>query len=361
MKQHRLSTLLTIITLAVVAMVSACGKRTPPVPPRERVQQRAELTGFQRGNQVILSWPMPARNAVKTSVLNISRIDIYRLAEPLTAPLQLSEEEFANRSTIIAAMPIEDADFGRRTLSYRDTLEFAGQAARLRYAIRFVNAAGQKAAFSNTFLLEPASRVAAAPGRVAALATQDAIFIDWEAPAANIDGSTPASVIGYNVYRSESRTAPARLLNKTPVTETSYSDEFFEFEKPYFYFVRALSLGTQAEPVESAESNIVEFRAVDKFPPSAPEAITLAAAPGTISIFFAINPERDIAGYHIYRSADRDAPLDAWQRLTAELLTATTYHDNAVEPGRTYHYYLTATDRSGNVSPPSEVVSETVP
>ena len=41
----------------------SCGKRKPPLPPKERVLQNVEITGFQRGNQVILSWKMPARNA----------------------------------------------------------------------------------------------------------------------------------------------------------------------------------------------------------------------------------------------------------------------------------------------------------
>jgi hypothetical protein len=136
--------------LAVVALTGlSCGKRKPPLPPKERVLQHVEITGFQRGNQVILSWKMPARNAPQGSVLNISRADIYRLAEPLSSPQTLSEEEFASRSTLVATLNIRDSDFGAKELTYADTLQFAGQAARLRYALRFVNASGQKAGFSN--------------------------------------------------------------------------------------------------------------------------------------------------------------------------------------------------------------------
>ena len=73
--------------LAVVFLTSlSCGKRRAPQPPVERVPQRVEAAGFQRGNQVILSWKMPARNAPAGSILNISRADIYRLAEPLKLP-----------------------------------------------------------------------------------------------------------------------------------------------------------------------------------------------------------------------------------------------------------------------------------
>lgn len=338
-----------------------CGKRGLPVPPKEKVLQRVEIAGFQRGNQIILSWKMPARNAPKDKVTNISRADIYRLAEPLNAPLQLSEEEFANRSTLIAALVITDADFGAKTLSYKDALEFAGQSARLRYAIRFVNASGQKAAFSNALLIEPTSKVATNPNGLTAEASQDAIRLKWQPSPGNIDGSTPPSVLGYNVYRSTSSKEPGKLLNKTPVTAVGFDDEFFEFGKDYYYFIRAVSTGTQAEPIESAESNIVKFKAVDTFAPAAPSAITIAASPTTISIFWAVNVEKDVVEYNVYRSEDKDRPKVEWKQLTTELLKMNTFQDTKVESGKTYYYYLTATDKFKNVSETSEIISETVP
>ena len=151
------------------------------------------------------------------------------------------------------------------------------------------------------------------------------------------------------------------MLNKTPVTAAGFDDEFFDFGKEYYYFVRAISIGTQAEPIESAESNILKFKAVDTFAPAAPSAITVAAAPTAISIFFAVNIEKDVVGYKIYRSEDKDLPTDKWTPLTPELLKTNTFQDAKVESGKTYFYYLTATDKFGNVSEPSEVVSETVP
>jgi fibronectin type 3 domain-containing protein len=185
--------------------------------------------------------------------------------------------------------------------------------------------------------------------------------LSWRVPAANVDGSTPPSILGYNIYRSGSATEPAKLLNPTPVLATEFRDEFFEFDKDYHYFVRAVSVGTQSEPVESSESNILRFKASDTFPPSAPSAITLASAPGTISIFFAVNPEKDVIGYKIYRSTDPNLPKSEWLRLTPELLQTNTFEDSRVEPGKTYYYYLTATDQRGNISEESQIVSETVP
>src|SRR5918911_4627230 len=73
---------LTILILLSLYLTSSCGKRRPPQPPVERVPQRTELlSGVQRGNEVILSWPAPLRNAPDGSVQSVRRIDVYRLAE----------------------------------------------------------------------------------------------------------------------------------------------------------------------------------------------------------------------------------------------------------------------------------------
>ena len=99
----------------------------------------------------------------------------------------------------------------------------------------------------------------------------------------------------------------------------------------------------------------------DVFPPAAPSGLSIAAAPGRLSIFFAANPEADIAGYNVYRSNDADLPKTIWTKLNAELLTRTTFQDERVESGKKYYYYVTAVDTAGNASSPSDVVSETVP
>ena len=349
------------LALLALSFLGACGKRKAPLPPNEKVIQRAEVSGFQRGSQVILNWKMPMTNAPQGSVLHIARADVYRLTERLDSPQSLSEEEFANRSQVVATIPLTNDDFGGKTLQYTDTLQFAGQPARIRYAIRFVNASGQRAAFSNFFLLEPAARIAAAPASLSTTLSQEAVRLTWTPPTANVDGTTPANILGYNIYRSESEKTPAKLLNPTPVADASYEDRFFDFEKEYFYFVRAVSLGTEAAPTESAESNIVSLKPVDTFSPSAPAAVTIAATPTSISIFFPANPETDIEGYSVYRSTDENLPKDQWTRLSKELLKTNTFQDESVEAGKTYFYYVTATDKFKNVSEASEVVSETVP
>ena len=355
--------------LLAVACVAAlgCGKRRPPLPPIERVQQRTELlSGAQQGNEVILSWPAPQRNAPDSSVQSIRRIDVYRLAEKPGAPAALTEEEFAARATLVGSVTYEQIKTAGDTLTYRDTLELAGQPTRLRYALRYVNASGQRAAFSNFLTIEPAARIARpptlnAPPNVA----EDAITITWQAPTANIDGSTPVNLLGYNVYRMDESQSE---LNQTPINSalvsgTSYADRAFKFGKDYRYIVRAVSLGTGGAQVESLNSNAVPATPRDIFAPAAPERPSIAPDPsfGRLAIFFVANKEPDIAGYNIYRSTDPNLPKGSWTKLNQELLTRTNYRDEKVESGKTYYYYVVAVDNAGNVSPPSEVASETVP
>jgi hypothetical protein len=356
---------LCILLSVFCLLFPACGKRRPPLPPVERIPQRTELlSGAQRGNQVILSWPAPRRNASDESVQSIRRIDIYRLAESPSAILPLTEDEFAARSTLIGSINYETIQAATDTLVYIDTLELAGQPTRLRYSVRYVNAAGQRAAFSNFLLIEPAAKIAEPPTITGFEPSANAVTITWNPPATNIDGSTPVNLLGYNVYRIEKSQIEIGQtpINSTLVPGTRYSDQTFRFGEEYNYVVRSVSLGTGGSQVESLNSNAISVAPVDTFRPSAPGRISIGApAPGRLALFFPANPERDVVGYYVYRSTDPELPKAQWTKLTTNLLSRTTFQDEAVESGKKYYYYVVAVDAAGNESLPSDVESETAP
>jgi fibronectin type 3 domain-containing protein len=150
-------------------------------------------------------------------------------------------------------------------------------------------------------------------------------------------------------------------VNSAPISGTQYTDKTFQFGQNYRYVVRSVSLGTEGAQVESLNSNTVAVSPKDVFSPSAPSSISANAAPGRISIFFAANQEPDVVGYFVFRSTDENLPKDRWTKLNTTPLTRTTFQDENVESGKRYFYYLTAIDNAGNISQPSEVVSDVVP
>ncbi len=353
--------------LALIGSNASCGKRRPPQPPVERVPQRTELlSGIQRGNQVILSFPALARNASNESVQSIRRVDVYRLAEGLDDPLPLTEEEFSARSTLVGSVPYESIQRAKDSIVYIDELALT-QTVRLRYSVRYVNAAGQRAAFSNFLLIQPAASVSQPPVLNSQPEVKESsIIIRWTAPTENVDASQPPNLLGYNIYRITHATvdSPQTLLNTSPVTVTQFSDQSFAFGIEYLYLVRAVSLGTGGVPVESLNSNGITVTPADVFSPTAPTGVTAAVSAGAtprISIFFAANPERDVAGYYIYRSTDPNLPKGRWTQLNPILLERTVYQDNDVLSGIRYFYYVIAVDRTGNKGQISDMVSEVVP
>ncbi len=313
---------------------------------------------------MILSWPAPQRNASDGSVQSIRRVDVYRVAEAPNAPLSMTEDEFAARANLIGSVTYDEIKKAGDNLTYIDTLELAGQPARLRYAVRYVNSAGQRAAFSNFFLMEPAAKVAEPPTiiKTGSELSETADTITWEPPKINTDGSTPVNLLGYNVYRTRVGQPDAETpMNQEPITVTHYEDKTFKFGEKYNYFVRSVSLGTGGEPLESLNSNKILFEPLDVYKPAPPEKPSIGPGPGRLSIFWAANSEPDVAGYLLFRSTDPSLPKDKWTKLTANLYTKTTFTDENVETGKTYYYFVIAVDNAGNQSDPSEVASDTVP
>jgi bacillopeptidase F len=82
-------------------------------------------------------------------------------------------------------------------------------------------------------------------------------------------------------------------------------------------------------------------------PPDPPVNITVVPGVGRVFLTWNENKERDLAGYHVYRSTKSGGERE---RLTDKPLNRTTYSDETVKQGATYYYTVTAVDKSGNES-----------
>ena len=143
--------------------------------------------------------------------------------------------------------------------------------------------------------------------------------------------------VGFHVYRSANENLPFvfwERLTDSPVQEGNFNDQAAAVGQRYFYKLTQVD----AEGNESA--------------PITPKSTFTDHAGNS----FEQNPLVDFAGYNIYRSAEKDVPLDQWERRNKELLPTTEFKDEGVESGEVYFYYVRAVDSKGTESAPSEVV-----
>lgn len=345
---------------------ASCGKVGAPVPPARLSERTSNLTAIQRGSTIQLSWPAPALVQDATNRFYISRVDIYRVTERRDEEPIVDPDDYETSAKVVgfldrAAIETQVETTGH--LQFPDPVNLASlgdlTSMRLRYAVRYANGRGQLAAFSNTVAVEPTPGIAMPPTNLTLTDLQDAITLTWNPPTANIDGSSPASVIGYNVYRrSARRNSSEQPLNADPVTVTTFTDTRFQYLTEYVYVVRALSQGVSGL-IESADSEPFTFEPVDRFPPSPPDPVSIASANGTISLFWPTSPEPDVVGYNVYRAASADATPDNWAKLNDQPITTVTFRDDRVVIDQAYSYRVTAVDRFNNESQPSPVVTET--
>ena len=367
-RSHRVIQCLAFIVMLSIAFIGvACGKVGAPVPPSRLSERTDDLAAIQRGASILLSWPPPALVQDASSRSYISRVDIYRLTERRDQEPVLDPDDYADTAQVIGVLDrttIEAQVKAPGHLHFTDAVNLTNlkQQAnmRLRYAVRYVNKRGQFGSFSNTVVVEPAPAIALPPADLNAKAdVQDAITISWSPPATDVDGVTPAFVVGYNIYRRAARRAfGGELLNPEPLTGTSFTDTRFQYLVDYVYFVRSLSQGANGL-VESADSEPLSFTPVDRFAPSAPEPVSIASSNGTISLFWPSSSERDVIGYNVYRSSSADTPEKDWIKLNDQPLTPVTFRDDLVVIDQTYFYKVTAIDRFNNESSRSRAVSET--
>jgi len=144
-------------------------------------------------------------------------------------------------------------------------------------------------------------------------------------------------VIGFHVYRSVNENLPFifwERLTDDPIPEGNFNDPAAEVGVRYFYKLTQVD----ANGNESA--------------PITPQTTFTDHAGNQ----FTQNPLVDFAGYNMYRSADKDVPLDQWERRNSEPIPTTEYKDEGVQSGEIYYYYIRAVDSNGNESAPGEIM-----
>ncbi|RLB20304.1 MAG: hypothetical protein DRG76_11305 [Deltaproteobacteria bacterium] len=164
---------------------------------------------------------------------------------------------------------------------------------------------------------------------------------------------------GYHVYRGLSHKGPFARLTKDPIPAyyTKYKDKNLPLRATFWYYVTAVdTAGNESGPSYTAPANVV-----DREPPAVPRGLKGKAEPGKVILSWIPNKEKDLAGYRIYRSMEKDSKhydlLNQEPVKKAGLVNELpkTASDNP------FFFKIKAVDTSGNESEFSNIVEVKLP
>jgi hypothetical protein len=360
------------------------------------------LAAAQSGNSVLITFAVPQNSVDGTPLEHPPAIQIYRDFE-LTPASGKAQSSAPKHPTLLSTIPSELVSryVAQGEFRYADQLNAADFTnhpdSAIIYSVR-THVAGKKLSAPSNFA---SLRVYPAPDPISDLkgqVTPAAVVLSWTAPQQTPVGTAPP-VAAYRIYRAEAQDssvpsangansapsplvqAPARPPTSLPgippsppalkaplvkigeIASPGFMDTTTEFGKKYVYSVRSVVNYPSAQ-VESGDSNFLAITPHDTFPPAAPAGLIGIFVPAVdnaaahVDLSWAVSPEPDLAGYHVYRSEQAGV---LGTSLTGQLLLTPAFRDMNVASGHRYFYTVTAVDRSGNESSPSAAVPVNVP
>jgi hypothetical protein len=349
------------LALLAAALLAGCGRKLPPVAPLLVLPARvAPVRISQEGGDVVLRFPHPTLTNSGAVLTNLTKVTVrreiagaregQRVPPPTADAAQRGREErlFKARAETVGELSPADLDAAAAgpDVVFRDALEPLYREKRvgrvmLRYAVTATRDKKRVSDLSEIVSIIP--RVPPdRPLGVHAAVEETRVCLDWLAPAAMLDGSTPAVVAGYAIYR---RDASDEEYDDKPLGVArggpTYVDETVRPDRSYVYTVRAapvadlpLVLGPAADQVAVSTKDV--------FPPPAPEGLLVLVESGGTRLVWNPSLAADLAFYRVYRLGE-GAPA----RL-ADGLKEPFFFDPGAAGGA---YGVTAVDKSGNESP----------
>ena len=349
------------LCLAIALILQACAKVGAPEPPLVKVPRSStDLAAQEHSDGIILTVSMPTLNTDGSPVSSLRQIEVYRLIEADRQERQpLPQEEFLWQAERIIDISDDFSSYLHGSvLVFNDGLTAAGRGGAyqksFRYAVRFINAKNQTAGLGNQVAIAPVP-LPLPPADLSSEAGQDFVRIQWSPPAENDDGSRPANVAGYKIYRSEDPKTPSPMpISDTLLLKPEFTDRNFQFDKTYYYVVSVVA-STEKPYAESRASTPLAVSTVDTYPPGAPSDLHAVLDRGIVILLWTAPEAPDIAGYHIYRAEGAEG---VFQPLVKGLVTLLSQRDETVQPGKQYRYSVRAVDTHANEGPPAETSIE---
>ena len=351
------------LAAALAAALSGCGTPAVPMPPSLNLPDRVtDLAAVRAGNQVALTWTMPAKSTDKLLLKTDVTVRVCR-------QLNTSGSDPAGAEFLLT--PGADATF-------TDTLPApltAGSPRPLSYFVELKNHNGRSAGLSNAAVVFAGEAPASVTGLTAEV-RKSGVVLRW-------NPGTDAAAIRLQRHlltpppakpKEGLLTPPPEPLDQSLLVNATGThppdralDKDIRFGQTYEYRAqRVARIPLNGQTIELAGELTPPIRvdAQDVFPPAVPTglaAVATAQANGAeTAIDLSWQPVADVtlAGYAIYR---REASSEGQRISPAQPVLGPAFHDNQVQPGHTYIYAVTAIDQLGHQSARSAEASETVP
>jgi len=368
---QRISLLYFLISLFFLA--AGCGAPGEPTPPSPPVPVAvADLTAHQAGDGVELVFTLPSKSVSGDKLSATPAVEILRgTLKPDGKPDPKSLRivytiPAALIGNYLAAGHIHFAD----PIAPEETKAHPGGT--VAYLVR-TRVSRKRASVDSNVVTARVFPVAESISSLQVQVTESAVKLSWPAPLRTSAGEPLPAISGYHIYRGEiDPKAPAPASKDLTLVQwssplallgtsgtNSHDDTQFEFGKTYVYIVRSV-ITQEGIEIESDNSEPATVAVLDTFPPAAPQGLAATLFPGAapsslvVDLSWSINLETDLAGYRVYKSEQEGA---RGQLITPDLLPVPAVRDTSVEPGHRYWYTVTAVDRAGNESAPSNPVA----
>ena len=356
-------TLTAFALLAVALLLVGCGTPGAPLPPTlDLPQPPSDLKATRKGDRVTLTWTVPQQTTDKALAKHLGTTRVCRSQQRV-----MSECEAVGQlppGQVLAGKQATFTDALPRDLQQQNPTGSAS------YAVEVQNARGRSGGLSNQVPV-PLAPTFPAPA-VRAIVTANGPEVLWR-PTGCLAQAQVSCV--YRVRRRQSEEAPEKEVAIGDVEdrgqfagnvdyELKFTDSLAEWEHTYVYRVTPITRVPQAGgtiEVEGDDSQPVELRAHDVFPPATPTGVQAVysglAEQKFIDLTWAPNTDNDLAGYYVYRHEQGAAPV----KISSDMVKTPAFRDGNIQPGHTYYYSVTAIDLRGNESQRSAETSESVP
>jgi hypothetical protein len=355
-----------LVAVAALAAHTGCASIGPPVPPSlELPHPPSDLRVARKGEEVTLTWTVPARTTDRQSVRYLGQTRICRSVDATLVSCGVPVAEVSPPGDFASKKNAGERKVAAR---YVDNISPERDAKRnpfatATYAVEVLNRHGRSAGLSNQVPV-PLAETLVPPADFAARLTGQGVELSWTGQV-----NPPQSVrFSYRVFRRPEGSQQRTLVGKVEADGTralSLTDQSFEWEMTYYYHADTLTVISQAgKPdvlVEGDDTPEVKVVAHDVFAPAVPSGLQAVFSgigqQAFIDLVWAPVTDSDLDGYNVYRREEDEAAV----KVNSELVKTPAYRDMKAATGKKYFYSVSAVDLRGNESARSEEAGESVP